>query len=69
MSQRRVWTIELEVREDAPSVFVPAELLPGATNGDGVSITSTNSTSVRRGRIVEQLDDPERGQFFSVSLD
>lgn len=63
------WSVELDVREDAPSVFVPAERLPDAVVGDHVVVTSAQPSAIRRGRIVEILDDPQRGRFFSVSLD
>jgi hypothetical protein len=68
MNEARRWTVDLDVREDAPSVFVPAELLPDALVGDYV-IPSGRPAAVRRGRISAWLDDDERGQFFSVSLD
>jgi hypothetical protein len=69
MNEPRRWRVDLDVREDAPSVFVPADLLPEASVGDVVTISSTQPATVRRGRIVESLDDHERGQFYSVSLE
>jgi hypothetical protein len=69
MNEPRRWRVDLDVREDAPSVFVPADLLPEASVGDVVTISSTQPATVRRGRIAEKLDDHERGQFYSVSLE
>jgi len=69
MSDVRVWSVELNVREDATSMFIPAELLPDAVRGDQVTITSVEPATIRHGRIDEVLDDRERGRFFAVSLD
>ena len=69
MNEARRWTVDLDVREDAPSVFVPADLLPDASVGDFVTISSDQPATVRRGRITETLDDHVRGPFFSVSLE
>ena len=44
-------------------------LLADAVVGDSVTITSNQPATVRHGRIVERLDDHERGEFFVVSLD
>ena len=63
------WSIELDVRNDAPSMFVPAALLPDAAVGDLVRIASTQPAGTHLGRIVEALDDGERGAFFAVSLE
>jgi hypothetical protein len=69
VNEPRRWTVDLDVREDAPGVFVPVDLLPDALVGDSVTISSSQPATVRRGRIVEQLDDDVRGRFFSVSLE
>ena len=69
MSEARRWTVDLDVREDAPAVFVPVDLLPDASVGDSVTISSSQPATVRRGRIVEQLDDHLRGRYFSVMLE
>jgi hypothetical protein len=69
MSEPRQWTVEFDVREDAPSVFVPAELLPDASIGDFVTISSSQPDTVRRGQVIEMVDDDVRGRFFSVSLE
>jgi hypothetical protein len=69
MSEQRWWTLDFDVRDDAPSVFVPAELLPDALVGDDVTISSRQPAAVRRRRISAQLDDDKRGRFFTVSLD
>ena len=67
--EEREWAVEFDVREDASSVFLPAERLPDAVAGDHVVVTSTRPAAVRRGRIVELLDDPGRGRFFAVSIE
>jgi hypothetical protein len=69
MNEPRRWTVALDVRDDAPGMFVPVDLLPDALVGDSVTISSSRPATVRRGRIVEQLDDDVRGRFFSVSLE
>ena len=69
MNEPRQWTVHLDVREDAPSVFVQADLLPDASVADSVTISSSQPNTVRHGRITEQLDDHVRGPFFSVSLE
>jgi hypothetical protein len=69
MIEPRRWRVDLDVREDAPSVFVPADLLPDALVGDFVTISSSQPATVRRGWIIEKLDDHVRGQFYSVSLE
>ena len=69
MNEPRRWTVDLDVREDAPSVFVPTELLPDALVGDFVTISSSERATIRRGQIIEELDDHVRGRFFSVSLE
>ncbi len=69
MNEPRRWKVDLDVRDDAVSVFVPADLLPDALVGDFVTISSSQPATVRRGRIVERLDDHVRGRFFSVSLE
>jgi hypothetical protein len=69
MSGARRWTVDFDVREDAPSVFVPADLLPDASVGDLVTISSSEPDTIRRGRIIEHLDDDVRGRFFAVSVE
>jgi hypothetical protein len=62
------WSLELEIREDAESVFIPAELLPHAEVGDLVEITS-GSASRRRGHLIERVQDDVRGRFVTVKFD
>ena len=69
MNRSPRWSVDFDVREDAPSIFVPTELLGDAVVGDSVTITSNQPATVRHGRIIERLDDDERGEFFVVSLD
>ena len=40
------WSIEFHVREDAESMFVPAELLPHARPGDAVEVRSVSHRSL-----------------------
>ncbi len=61
------WSITQDVREDAPSVFVPASDLTGAVVGDGVEVTT--ASSVRVGRIADIVDDAERGRYVVVSFE
>ena len=69
MGQPKQWSIEQHVREDAESVFVPAELLPDAQRGDTVELRSTHPAVIRRGEVVDRIADPERGSFVTVKLD
>jgi hypothetical protein len=69
MSGSRRWTVDFDIREDATSVFVPADSLPDASVGELVTISSSLPDTVRRGRIVEVLDDDVRGRFLVVSLE
>lgn len=50
-------------------MFIPVEQLPDAVSGDLVTVTSANPAKVRRGRIVEVLDDSTRGRFVAVSFE
>ena len=69
MNEPRRWRLDLDVRDDAPSVFVPADLLPDALVGDFVTILSSEPATVRRGCIIEEVDDDVRGRFLTVSLE
>jgi hypothetical protein len=69
MSQRRTWSIEYDVREDAESMFVPAELLPDAQPGDLVELRSAQPEVTRQGRVADRFDDESRGQFVTVRFD
>ena len=66
MAQHR-WVVEQDVREDAESVFVPAELLPGAAVGDDVEFRSHHA-GTRCGRIAAVVNDGERGNFVRVAI-
>jgi hypothetical protein len=63
------WSIEYQVREDAESMFVPAELLPGAQTGDVVEITSVQPPVRRRGRVAGPVITDSAGDFITVTLD
>ena len=63
------WSIRHDVREDAPSVFVPADELPGAAVGDTVEVTSTSPGPVRTGRVADIVDDAQRGRHVVVSFE
>lgn len=69
MSNPTTWSIEYHVREDAESLFVPAELLPGAQLGDVVEIKSAQPPVTRRGQVADRVDDAARGEFVTVNLD
>jgi hypothetical protein len=69
MSQRRTWSIEYDVREDAESMFVPAELLPDAQPGDLVELRSAQPEVTRQGRVADRFDDESRGRFVTVRFD
>jgi hypothetical protein len=69
MTERATWSIELDVREDAERMFVPVGLLPDAVVGDTVDVTSGAPRAVRRGRVVDEIDDARRGSFVTVSFE
>ena len=64
----REGSVDQDVREDAESVFVPAEHLPAARVGDVVRFSSEHAGR-RSGHVTEVLSDHERGTFFTVELD
>ena len=49
-------------------MFVPEDLLAGATVGDTVEVTSANPPAVRRGVVTDRVDD-DNGRFMTVSFD
>jgi hypothetical protein len=61
--------VELDVRDDAESMFVPEEAIPDAEVGDDLTVVSRQPEAVRAGRVVEMLDDALRGRFARVTLD
>jgi hypothetical protein len=69
MSHQRTWSIEYDVREDAESMFVPAQLLPHAQPGDLVEMRSAQPPVLRRGRVADRFDDESRGEFVTVRFD
>jgi hypothetical protein len=69
MSHQRTWSIEYDVREDAESMFVPAELLPHAERGDLVEMRSAQPAVTRQGRVADRFDDESRGEFVTVRFD
>ena len=60
--------IELDVRADEDSAFVPAELVPGATPGDVVTVRSSYLDGARTGSIVDTVEDATRGTFHRVTF-
>ena len=63
------WTIEQDVREDAERIFVPADLLADAVVGDEVTVRPVApSHELRRGTVVDVVDDDVRGRFFTVAF-
>jgi hypothetical protein len=69
MSRQRTWAIEYDVRDDAESMFVPAQLLPHARPGDLVEMRSEQPPVSRRGRVADRFDDESRGEFVTVRFD
>jgi hypothetical protein len=68
MSHPHAWSIQHEIREDAESVFIPADLLADAAIGDLVEIGSATSPT-RSGHVIDRVHDVERGDFVTVKLD
>lgn len=65
----RTWSVRHDVREDAPSVFVPASALDGVDIGDRVEVSSSTPDAVRHGHVAGLVDDAERGPFVVVSFE
>lgn len=68
MAQQNQWTLDRDIREDADSVFVPAEDLPLADVGDVVQF-STEQAARRRGHVTALVEDGELGPYFTVELE
>ena len=62
------FAIDLDVRADEESAFVPAEHLPGARVGDSVTVRSSYLDGVRTGVVAEIVDDRTRGRFHRVTF-
>ena len=62
------WAVDLEVREDEASAWVPTAHLPAAAVGDGVTVRSSHLPAARHGTVVETLDDETRGRFHRVTF-
>jgi hypothetical protein len=69
MSHQETWSIEYDVREDAESMFVPAQLLPHAQLGDLVELRSAQPAGTRQGRVADRFVDESRRQFVTVRFD
>jgi hypothetical protein len=69
MADLRRWSIELDLREDALSVFVPCELMPAAQIGDAVVINADGPLPTHAGRVGEIVDDETRGRYFVVAIE
>ena len=48
-------------------MFVPSDLLPDASVGDVVDVTSLNPPAIRRGVVTDQVED-DNGRFVTVSF-
>jgi hypothetical protein len=60
------WALDLDIREDEDSAWIPTTDLPGGAPGDGVTVRSEHLATERRGTIVETVDDASRGAFHRV---
>ena len=69
MTMQLPWSVEQRVRADAERVFVPADAARRATVGDPIEIVSPDAAPTRTGRIIEFVDEGERGEFFVVDLE
>ena len=68
MRHPTTWSIEYQVREDAESMFIPAELLLGAQVGDIVEITSAQPPVSRRGVVAGPAGAESSGDFVTVTF-
>ena len=68
MGHPKTWSIEYQVREDAESMFIPAELLPDAEAGDVVEITSTQPAVTRHGEVAGPGVPDSAGDFITVTF-
>lgn len=62
------YTVEIDVRADEESAFVPSDLLPGAAVGDTVIVRSSYLEGDRSGTVAEIVDDATRGRFHRVTF-
>ena len=62
------FTIDLDVRADEDSAFVPSSLVPGAGVGDTVVVRSTYLDEERAGTVAEIVDDDTRGRYHRVTF-
>ena len=69
MADATTWSIDYQVREDAESMFIPAELLPDANPGDLVVVTSVLPPVTKRGRVAGPADDEGHGKFVRVTFE
>jgi hypothetical protein len=68
MGHPKQWSIEYQVREDAESMFIPADLLPDAEAGDVVEITSAQPSVCRLGRVSGPAVADSSGDFVMVTF-
>jgi hypothetical protein len=68
MGHPKRWSIEYQVREDAESMFIPADLLPDAEAGDVVEITSAQPSVSRLGRVAGPAVADSSGDFVMVTF-
>jgi hypothetical protein len=63
-----VFAIDLDVRADEPSTWVPSDLVPGAVIGDVVTVRSSYLAGERTGVVAEIVEDEVRGRFHRVGF-
>jgi hypothetical protein len=63
------FTVDLDLRADETSAFVPSDLVPGAAVGDAVTVRSSYLAGERTGTVAEIVDDASRGRFHRVTFE
>lgn len=62
------FSVDHDLREDEPSAWIPADLLPDAGVGDDIAVRSAHFAEIRTGVVAELVDDT-RGCFLRVTFE
>ena len=63
------FAVDLDVRADEQSTFVPSDRLAGAEVGDAVTVHSSHLDRPLAGVVAEVIDDAARGRFHRVTFE
>ena len=63
------FAVDLDLRADEPSAFVPSDQLAGAQVGDAVTVHSGHLDGPRTGIVAEVIIDDARGRFHRITFE